>query len=50
MPLRSLGLLALVFVLFSPFQLLEPAWRWRFSNALINGAFLPLPRPALPWA
>jgi hypothetical protein len=45
-PLRSLSLLAQVFVLsFAPqllavlfsFQLLEPAWQWRFSNALING-------------
>jgi hypothetical protein len=51
MPLRSLSLLALIFVLFFalqlaaglfPFQLLEPAWQWRFSNALINGALLPL--------
>jgi hypothetical protein len=51
MPLRSLSLLALVFVLsfalqllavLFPLQLLEPAWQWRFSNALINGAFLPL--------
>jgi hypothetical protein len=51
MPLRSLSLLALVFVLsfalqlaavLFPLQLLEPAWQWRFANALINGAFLPL--------
>jgi hypothetical protein len=51
MPIRSLSLLALVFVLsfalqlaplLFPFQLLEPAWQWRFANALINGAFLPL--------
>lgn len=51
MPLRSLSLLALVFVLtfalqlvavLFPLQPLEPAWQWRFSNALINGAFLPL--------
>jgi hypothetical protein len=25
-----------------PFQPLDPAWQWRLSNALINGAFLPL--------
>jgi len=51
MPLRSLSLLALVFVLtfalqlaavLFPLQLLDPTWQWRFSNALINGAFLPL--------
>ncbi len=51
MPLRSLSLLALVFVLLFalqlaaalfPLQLLSPAWQWRFSTALINGAFLPL--------
>jgi hypothetical protein len=51
MPLRSLSLLALVLVLLFalqllavlfPLQPLEPAWQWRFSNALINGAFLPL--------
>lgn len=51
MPLRSLSLLALVFVLIFalqlvgvllPFQPLDPAWQWRLSNALINGAILPL--------
>jgi hypothetical protein len=51
MPLRSLSLLALVLVLLFalqlaaalfPLQLLSPAWQWRFSTALINGAFLPL--------
>lgn len=51
MPLHSLSLLALVFVLsfalqlavgLFPFQLLEPAWQWRFSTSLINSAFLPL--------
>jgi hypothetical protein len=51
MPIRSLGLLALVLVLsfalqlvavVFPFQPLDPAWQWRLSNALINGAFLPL--------
>ena len=51
MPLRSLSLLALVFVLafalqllavLFPLQLLDPAWQWRLANGLINGAFLPL--------
>jgi hypothetical protein len=51
MPIRSLGLLALVLVLFFalqlltvllPFQPLDPAWQWRFSNALVSGATLPL--------
>ncbi|MFM8277175.1 MAG: hypothetical protein ACKN89_09370 [Cyanobium sp.] len=52
MPIRSLGLLALVLVLFFalqlvgallPFQPLDPAWQWRFSKALVSGATLPLP-------
>lgn len=51
MPIRSLGLLALVLVLFFalqlltvllPFQPLDPAWQWRLSTVLINGAPLPL--------
>jgi hypothetical protein len=51
MTIRSLGLLALVFVLIFalqllvvllPFQPLDPAWQWRLSNSLINGAPLPL--------
>ncbi len=51
MPVRSLGLLALVFVLsfalqlaalLFPIQLLDPAWQWRLATTLINGAFLPL--------
>jgi hypothetical protein len=51
MPVRSLGLLALVFVLsfalqltelLFPIQLLDPAWQWRLGTTLINGAFLPL--------
>jgi len=51
MPIRSLGLLALVFVLLFalqlaavlfPLQLLDPAWQWRLSNALINAAPIPL--------
>jgi hypothetical protein len=51
MPIRSLGLLALVFVLLFalqlvgvllPFEPLDPAWQWRLSTALINGAPLPL--------
>jgi hypothetical protein len=51
MPLSSLGLCTIVLVLLYalqlvatliPPQLLDPAWQWRLSNALINGAFLPL--------
>jgi hypothetical protein len=51
MPIRSLGLLALVLVLFFalqlvgallPFQPLDPAWQWRFSKAVVSGATLPL--------
>jgi hypothetical protein len=51
MPIRSLGLLALVFVLLFalqlaavlfPLQLLDPAWQWQISNALINAAPIPL--------
>lgn len=51
MPARSLGLLALVFVLcfalqltelLFPIQPLDPAWQWRLGNSLINTAFLPL--------
>ncbi|MFN5118316.1 MAG: HpsJ family protein [Cyanobacteriota bacterium] len=51
MPIRSLSLLALVFVLIFalelvgvllPFQPLDPTWQWRLSNALIQGAMLPL--------
>jgi len=49
MPIRSLGLLALVLVLFFalqlvgallPFQPLDPAWQWRFSKAVVSGATL----------
>ena len=51
MPIRSLGLLALVLVLLFtlqlvpvlfPPQLLDAAWQWRLSTTLINGALLPL--------
>ena len=51
MPIRSLSLLALVFVLFFalqllavllPVQLLDPAWQFQLSNALINAATPPL--------
>jgi len=51
MSVRSLGLLALVFVLFFALQLgellfpirpLDPAWQWRLATTLIHGAFLPL--------
>ena len=34
----ALQLLMVVF----PFQPLDPAWQWRLSNTLINGAPLPL--------
>ncbi|MFN9870806.1 MAG: hypothetical protein ACK55E_05120 [Cyanobacteriota bacterium] len=51
MPVRSLSLLALVFVLsfalqlmelLFPIQLLNPPWQWRLGTLLINGAFLSL--------
>ncbi|MEB3199587.1 MAG: hypothetical protein VKK62_03535, partial [Synechococcaceae cyanobacterium] len=50
-PLRSLGLLALVFALIFalqvaavllPWQPLDPAWQWRLATTLINAAPLPL--------
>jgi len=51
MPLRSLGLLALVFALIFalqvaavllPWQPLDPAWQWRLATTLNNAAPLPL--------
>jgi hypothetical protein len=51
MPIRSLSWLALVFVLLFglqllavllPFSPLDPAWQWRLTTGLINGAPLPL--------